>query len=176
MKTEFFLIRHAEPDYTIIDQRHYKGFGNDLAPITQKGVLETENTSKNILLKNADIIITSPYTRTLQTASILAKELNLELKVEIDLMEWIPDKTFMYDDYSMVVEWRKHYDENNGKCVYKDDNFEEKNEIISRVNSVLEKYTNYSKVLVVTHGMVITALTDVQKPEHTQIVKYMLND
>ena len=56
------------------------------------------------------------------------------------------------------------------------DNFEEKNEIISRITSVLEKYTNYSKVLVVTHGMVITALTDVQKPEHTQIVKYTLND
>ena len=61
MKTEFFLIRHAEPDYTIIDQRHYKGFGNDLAPITQKGVLETENTSKNILLKNADINRSLPY-------------------------------------------------------------------------------------------------------------------
>ena len=175
-KTEFLLMRHATPDYSIINKRHYRGFGNDLAPITQSGVEETRKASKNPILNNVDIILSSPYTRTLQTASILAKELNLELKVEIDLMEWIPDKTFMYDDYSMVVEWRKHYDENNGKCVYKDDNFEEKNEIISRVNSVLEKYTNYSKVLVVTHGMVITALTDVQKPEHTQIVKYTLND
>lgn len=176
MKTEFFLIRHAEPDYTIIDQRHYKGFGNDLAPITQKGVLETENTSKNILLKNADIIITSPYTRTLQTASILSKKLNIDLKVEIDLMEWIPDKTYMYDNYSMVVNWRKHYDENNGKCTYKEDNFEEKDEIILRVKNVLKKYSNYSKVIVVTHGMVITALTNVEKPNHNQIIKYRLED
>ena len=176
MKTEFFLIRHAEPDYTIIDQRHYKGFGNDLAPITQKGVLETENTSKNILLKNADIIITSPYTRTLQTASILSKKLNIDLKVEIDLMEWIPDKTYMYDNYSMVVNWRNHYDENNGKCTYKEDNFEEKDEIILRVKNVLKKYSNYSKVIVVTHGMVITALTTVEKPNHNQIIKYRLED
>lgn len=176
MKTEFFLIRHAEPDYTIIDQRHYRGFGNDLAPITQKGILETENTSKNILLKNADIIITSPYTRTLQTASILSKKLNIDLKVEIDLMEWIPDKTYMYDNYSMVVNWRKHYDENNGKCTYEDDNFEEKDEIILRVKNVLKKYINYSKVIVVTHGMVITALTNVEKPNHNQIIKYTLED
>lgn len=176
MKTEFFLIRHAEPDYTIIDQRHYRGFGNDLAPITQKGILETENTSKNILLKNADIIITSPYTRTLQTASILSKKLNIDLKVEIDLMEWIPDKTYMYDNYSMVVNWRKHYDENNGKCTYEDDNFEEKDEIKLRVKNVLKKYINYSKVIVVTHGMVITALTNVEKPNHNQIIKYTLED
>lgn len=176
MKTEFFLIRHAEPDYTIIDQRHYRGFGNDLAPITQKGILETENTSKNILLKNADIIITSPYTRTLQTASILSKKLNIDLKVEIDLMEWIPDKTYMYDNYSMVINWRKHYDENNGKCTYEDDNFEEKDEIILRVKNVLKKYINYSKVIVVTHGMVITALTNVEKPNHNQIIKYTLED
>ena len=35
--TEFLLIRHATPDYSIIDKRHYKGFGNDLAPLTKEG-------------------------------------------------------------------------------------------------------------------------------------------
>lgn len=170
--TQFLLIRHATPDYSIIDQRNYRSFGNDLAPLTEEGENETYILSKSDELKSADLILSSPHTRTMQTASILAKELNLDLKVEIDLMEWIPDKTFMYDDYSNVVKWREHYEENNGKNFYPEDNFEEKEEIISRVNSVLKKYDSYKKVLVITHGMVINALTGVEKPYCTQIVKY----
>lgn len=172
--TEFLLIRHATPDYSEIDKRHYKGFGNDLAPLTIEGEKEALDVSKSNLLSSAEIIISSPYTRTLQTASIIAKELNLNLKVELDLMEWIPDKSYMYDDYSKVINWRKHYDENNGKCFYKDDNFEEKDEIITRVINVLKKYSSYSKVIVVTHGMVLNALTGITKPSCTQIVKYTL--
>ena len=56
-----------------------------------------------------------------------------------------------------------------------DDNFEEKNEIIKRVKSVLEKYNNYKKVIVVTHGMVINALTGISKPECAHFYKYSLN-
>ena len=87
-------------------------------------------------------------------------------------MEWIPDKTFMYDDYSKVVKWREHYEANNGKNSYPEDNFEEKDEIITRTNNVLRKYSSYKKVLVITHGMVINALTNIEKPNCTQIVKY----
>lgn len=172
--TEFLLIRHATPDYSIIDERKYRGFGNDLAPLTKEGEKEAYLLSKSEELKYADLILSSPHARTLQTASILAKELNLNLKVEIDLMEWIPDKTYMYDDYSRVVEWRKHYDENNGKNTYPEDNFEEKSEIVTRVNNVLKNYTNYSKIIIVTHGMVINALTGINKPTYTQTISYTL--
>ncbi len=170
--TKFLLIRHASPDYSIIDTRNYRSFGNDLAPLTEEGEKEAYILSKSDELKSADLILSSPHTRTMQTASILAKELNLNLKVEIDLMEWIPDKTYMYDDYSKVVKWREHYEENNGKNSYPEDNFEEKEEIIERVNNVLKKYSSYKKVIVITHGMVINALTDIKKPLCTQIVKY----
>ena len=84
-------------------------------------------------------------------------------------------KTYLYNDYSKVVSWREHYDKNNGKNLYSDDNFEEKNEIIKRVKSVLEKYNNYKKVIVVTHGMVINALTGISKPECAHFYKYSLN-
>ena len=43
-------------------------------------------------------------------------------------------------------------------------------------NNVLKKYTSYSKVIVVTHGMVINALTGVTKPNCTQIVKYEIKE
>ncbi len=172
--TDFILVRHATPDYSIIDKRHYRAFGNDLAPITKEGENEAQKVCKKDFLKDADLILVSPYTRTLQTAAIMSKELNIPFKVEIDLMEWIPDKTYMYDEYSKVVEWRKHYEENNGKNTYPEDNFEEKEEIITRVNNVLKNYTNYSKVIVVTHGMIINALTGIDKPICTETVHYTL--
>lgn len=173
--TEFLLMRHAQPDYSEIDKRKFRSFGNDLAPLTLKGEEEAINVSKNPILNSAELIICSPYTRTLETASILSKELHLDIKVELDLMEWIPDKSYMYDDYSNVVKWRTTYENNNGKHLYEDDNFEEKDEIILRANNVLKKYSSYSKVIVVTHGMVINALTNVKEPKCTQIVRYTLN-
>lgn len=172
---EFLFIRHGEPDYTEIDKRKYKGFGNDLATLTKEGIRQVEKLTKDNNLKDADIIITSPYTRTMQTASILSKELNINMSVELDLMEWIPDLSYSYDDYSKVVKWRKQYDINNGKHINASYNWEEKESIQKRVKNVLKKYSNYSKVIVVTHGMVINALTNVEKPEYAKIIKYSYN-
>ncbi len=173
--TDFLFIRHGEPDYTEIDKRKYKGFGNDLAPLTKNGIDQVKKLSLSDELKNCDIILTSPYTRTMQTAAILSKELNIEIIVELDLMEWIPDLSYTYDDYSNVVKWRNKYELNNGKHIDTDDNWEEKRSIISRVNKVLEKYTNYAKVAIITHGMVINAITGVEKPQCAKIIKYTYN-
>lgn len=174
--TEFLLIRHGDPDYSEIDKRKYKGFGNDLAPLTEKGINQVVAAAKDPQFLDTDLIITSPYTRTMHTASILSKELNIDFKVELDLMEWIPDKTYSYDDYAQVVKWREIFDSNDGKHASDSDNWEEKNEILNRVQNVLKKYTNYSKVIVVTHGIVITTLTGVYKPHCAQIVKYDLKN
>ena len=170
--TQFLLLRHAEPDYTEIDKRKYRAFGNDLAPLTEKGIQQAIDVSKNALLQDIDIIISSPYTRTLETAAIISRELNKKLKVELDLMEWIPDKTYMYNDHSKVVAWCNIYEANDGKHLSSDDNWEEKHEIISRVNNVLKNYKNYSKVLIVTHGIVMSALTGIVKPNCTEIIEY----
>ncbi len=174
--TEFYFIRHGNPDYSEIDKRKYIGFGNDLANLSDEGVNLMHNIAKDKILKDADIIISSPYTRTMHSASILSKDLNLELKVELDIMEWIPDKTYMYDDYAKVVAWRATYEENDGKHSRPEDNWEEKKEIQNRVINTLKKYNNYKKVIVVTHGMVLNALTGVVKPNYGQIVKYNLPD
>ncbi len=173
---KFLLMRHAEPDYTEIDKRKYRAFGNDLASLSQKGIEQATAVSMDERLKDVDLILTSPFTRTLHTASIISKELDVKLVVELDLMEWIPDKAYMYDDYSKVVKWREKYDTNNGKHSSDSDNWEEKFEIVKRVNNVLKKYQDYSCVLVITHGMVINALTDTKKPENVQIVEYNLEN
>ena len=54
---EFLFIRHGEPDYTEIDKRKYKGFGNDLAPLTKEGIRQVEKLTKDNNLKDAYVIL-----------------------------------------------------------------------------------------------------------------------
>lgn len=89
----FYLIRHGEPDYERIDTSPFYGFGRALAPLSERGILQAEAAAKDSRLKSARFIVSSPYTRALQTAHIISKNTGLEVKVELDLHEWLPDLT-----------------------------------------------------------------------------------
>ena len=70
---EIVFIRHGEPDKTEVDKRGFIGQGRDLAPLTELGVEQAEKVSSDPLLKGAQVIVSSPYTRALQTAAIISK-------------------------------------------------------------------------------------------------------
>ena len=70
----FYLIRHGKPDYTYGDTHGFIGQGHDFAPLNEERINEVVETSKDERLKKAQIIVSSPYTRALQTASIISKE------------------------------------------------------------------------------------------------------
>jgi len=93
---KIYMIRHGVPDYTYVDEHNFIGHGNDLAPLDKDYIGEVINTSKDKRLKNAEIIISSPYTRALQTAAIISRENDLDIVVEPDLREWEPDLTYQY--------------------------------------------------------------------------------
>ena len=52
--------------------------------------------SKDERLKGAKVIVSSPYTRALQTAAIISKETGLNIEVDMNLREWQPDLTYRY--------------------------------------------------------------------------------
>jgi phosphohistidine phosphatase SixA len=98
--TRFYLIRTGEPHWDINEQYKLKGHGRDLVPLTIKGVNHVYLTAKDERLKEAEIIVSSPYPRALQTAAILSKEL--------------PHLTFEYDSMERLKELGDDYDNNNG--------------------------------------------------------------
>lgn len=98
--TQFYLIRHGEPQWDINEQYKLKGHGRDLVPLTNEGINQVYLTAKDVRLKEADIIVSSPYPRALQTDAILSKELGLEILVEFDLREWQPDL------HLNMIQWR----------------------------------------------------------------------
>ena len=63
----FYLIRHGKPDYTYGDTHGFIGQGHDFAPLKQDRLKEVIETSKDVRLKNAQIIVASPYTRASYT-------------------------------------------------------------------------------------------------------------
>ena len=157
--TQFILVRHGEPRYDEVEARRYFGLAYNYGKLTSDGVLQAKTVANNPLLKDADLIIASPYTRALQTASIISRKLNLELEIELDLHELNIDKTleFKLTNWNVVIdEYREQKGIRNEKTKYPWESYEE---LQTRVNHVLDKYKNYKKVIVVCHEFVISSQT-----------------
>jgi broad specificity phosphatase PhoE len=150
------FMRHSEPDYTFVKERKYIGHGIDLAQLTENGIQIAENASGDNRLNNAEIIVSSPYTRALQTAAIISKNRQLEIKIELDLHEWMPDLSFQYRSKEEASKANRLCIENKGVCpadsVIK---FENLDDVFIRAKNALLRYSKYSKIIVVTHGVVI---------------------
>lgn len=91
-----YLVRHGEANYEYMLENGFWGFGRDFAPLSEKGKQQAELAAKDPRLKNAELIISSPYTRALQTAQIISRETGIRVEVDIDLHEWIPDEGNQY--------------------------------------------------------------------------------
>ncbi|MBZ9635231.1 histidine phosphatase family protein [Clostridium sp. FP1] len=154
--TKLILIRHGEPDYSLVTERNFKGHGIDLAQLTPKGIDQAMNIAKDKRLQGASLIVSSPYTRALQTAAIISKERSLDISIEVDIHEWVPDLTFN----NVSDEEVKTASEECICCKgeYTDDDkksWEKLSVVASRSFKGLEKYLSYEKIIVVTHGVVM---------------------
>ncbi|WP_251391299.1 histidine phosphatase family protein [Mediterraneibacter agrestimuris] len=87
----FYFIRHGEMDVSMAGKKFYKGFAYNMMTLSEKGIEQIHETAKDSRLRYAELIITSPYGRTLHSAAILSKDLNIEMRVETDLHEWLAD-------------------------------------------------------------------------------------
>ncbi|MHA6529386.1 histidine phosphatase family protein [Paenibacillus sp. BAC0078] len=89
-------------------------------------------------LKEAEIIVSSPYPRALQTAAILSKELGLEIMVEFDLRD---------------------YDANHGAYPPGVTKLWQSKELLkNRMENVIDKYSEFQKVIITGHGMAFRTL------------------
>ena len=166
----FYLVRHGEADYSDLMEKVFFGFGRDFAPLSKIGIEQVEKTAKDERLKTAQIIVSSPYTRALQTAAIISRETGLKICVEVDLHEWIPDKTNQYKTSQEAFSLAKEFYENKG--VYpkgqqlKWETFEE---VRKRMQRVAEKYAGFGKVIFVGHSMAFEALTGIENIKPAEI-------
>ena len=171
----FYLIRHGRTDYSLQNTRIYQGYDVNLSPLSAEGIKEIEVASSDIRLRDADLILSSPYTRALQTAAILSKNLGIDIAVETDLHEWIANKDYVYEDDETAVHAYREYTENSGEYPKNTKlNWETASDIRARVIPVLQKYKHLDKVVVACHGTLIQAITGGHLPKNGEIVEFDL--
>lgn len=172
---KILFVRHGQADYSEVDKRQFIGQGRDLAPLSDLGVSQIKETALNDTLKGSELIISSPYTRALQSASILSKELGIDIKIEVGLHEWIPNiKDYTHKSTEECMELYRDYHNHNG--VYPDETkvWETKKHLVERVEETLKKYKEYNKIIVVCHGMVIESQTGKSHLKNGEVVEYLL--
>jgi broad specificity phosphatase PhoE len=112
--TTFYLVRHGEPNWALRDERNLIGAMRDYVPLTERGVQQAEELINSYpYLAQCDLILSSPYTRSLQTAAIMNRKLGLPLHVEFDLHEWTPDN-WQSSGIEEIIELMKDYKKHNG--------------------------------------------------------------
>ena len=79
MKTYIYMVRHAESPYTEGNER--------TRGLTPEGMVNANKVTEILKDEGIDIIISSPYARSILTVDGLARQLNLDIKTYEDLRE-----------------------------------------------------------------------------------------
>ena len=149
---EFIMVRHGEPDYEVVNGWAGIAVAKNFAPLTEKGVCQIQETIEILKQENAAVIISSPFTRCMQGACMMSKELQLDVIVENDLYEWQLDKTHSVRSKvrEKILIWKFNHTKWN-----RFSKWENPNDVKKRVLQVFNKYLDYEKVIVSCHAMVI---------------------
>ena len=156
------FVRHGDCDKSCADERGFIGMGRDMSPMTELGVKQAKAAAENPMLDGCQLIVSSPYTRALQTAAIVSLRRGLEINVEIDMHEFLPDRTFRV---ASEEDAKVYHDEFKVCCgehpAGETRNWETISELVARTRRVLDRYleAGYEKIAVVGHGGLIRRYT-----------------
>jgi broad specificity phosphatase PhoE len=155
---EVILIRHGEPRYDETTKDDFMRLAGNFGRLTKAGEKQALKRAKDPILKGASLIVSSPYTRALQTAATISRITNIPLTVEHGLHEWEHDTSHELE--SEDPDTYKTYIANRG-VLPKGSKFryEEYEHLKKRVLKAIKKYKNHDKIIVVCHGIVISTLT-----------------
>jgi broad specificity phosphatase PhoE len=171
--TNFLLMRHGQPDYTQPGKWKAPGWGADLAPLTSIGEGQVSGVRSKIEVFGPEMVLCSPTTRTMHTALILREFLRVPFKVEFDLHEWVPDKSFQWTTIEQVLKHTDDFTRHDGEHpLGREVQWESRSQMRARANNVLRRYANFDRVLVICHAMLIESLTGIQNVNLVDLVPF----
>jgi len=89
MSQTVWIARHANrldfvnPDWFLTAERRYD------PPLSDDGMIQAQQLAKRLQRENIAHIFASPFLRTVQTANAVAEVMNLSIKLETGLSEWL---------------------------------------------------------------------------------------
>lgn len=171
--TIFYFVRHGEPDYSSIGKWAAIPFGKEFAGLTEQGAGQIARAAAELKVHRPQIILSSPYTRAMQGAGIMARELQIPILVERELHEWESDRTHTVKEDSELLHLCQDYDRHNG--IYPEGaekKWESRQMVRARVLGVLKKYLEYDRVVVSGHAVMMQAVTGEYRPfAHGEILQ-----
>ena len=165
---KIIFIRHAEPDYSVLEAAGYTDFGLELAPLTARGRRMAADASRHPLLEQAEILISSSVTRALETASYLVRQRDLPLFVEPLLHEWR-----VYATGTENFEKARQLFWENGGAVPEGSPiaYETAQQMRERFLISMAKYKNLERVAVVAHRMLIRQFVPDEQIDYCQFIE-----
>lgn len=151
MKTEIFLIRHAEPfkyNAPIDEEPQVK---NEKIPLSKIGEKQASLLSENQNLNNFDLVISSNYVRAISTAKYLLNE-NTEFIVDPSFNE-----RKMGTEEKTKEFWLDQLYDENVKCIDGESQKEVRKRMFCSIEKIL-KGNKYKKIAIVTHATAMTFL------------------
>ena len=165
---KIIFVRHGEPDYSVLEERAYSGFGMDLAPLSKEGRQQAQDLCKNPLLQTADLLVASAVTRALETASYVSCATGLPLRVEPLLHEWQVYESGT-DNFEKA---RTMFLENKGELLLNSPiQYETATEMKSRFLECMGKYREHQTVVVVAHNMLMRQFVPNEKIDFCQVIE-----
>jgi broad specificity phosphatase PhoE len=172
--TAIYLVRHGEADYELIGKRRWPGKLADLAPLTPRGVEQAAIAAEQLFDVGAVKLLSSPFTRTMQTASAVSCRIQLTIEVDLDLHEWLPDDTFRWHNLAEVRELVADFDSCGGEWPPGERRvWEPLSSVRRRASAALRRavasVTDDGSVIAVCHEMVIRSVTGEVKTRHGEV-------
>lgn len=152
--TRIYFVRHAEPDRSVHDDR--------TRPLTEEGLRDSLEVTRVLKNKNVDVLISSPYKRSMDTIGDLAKTLGKEIFTDDDLRErnagsWHGDNFLEY----IKNQWADfNYHIKDGESL---------NEVQLRNIRALKKVLSSHKgenVVIATHGTALSTILNFYYPQY----------
>lgn len=153
----YFVMRHGQTDHNV--RQEWNCNINTPDPLTELGVSQVENVAKDFD-GDFDIVITSPYSRTKESARIFleTKGSSVEVVEDARLGEWAVGEEFNGRPFSEYFAVRNTSEDRYG---FKTVDGESYIDVLIRAGEFLydiEQQYQGKKILIVTHGAIARAL------------------
>lgn len=162
------LVRHGAADYDAAARLtpRFDGARYDFAPLSADGVRQVEQLVPVLRPRNPSLIVSSPYTRTLQTAATLAGGLGCRIAVDLDLHDWLPLRSGLQPISPEVVAAKiaEYEDWRRAGSLPADRTWETDDEMRSRLLDVIQRYRLDDGLVIVTHEAVIKSVVSGDVP------------
>lgn len=156
------LVRHGEVNRTVLRAHDsvYSGARFDFVPLSDAGVRQAEQAAATLSHLRPRLIITSPYTRTLQTAAVLSQQLACPFSVDLRLHDWLPvrDGTSPITAALVQAKIREYQSWEADGPLPPTRTWETPDEMRTRLQSAIRAHQDAVPLVVVTHEAPIRAI------------------